>query len=150
MAINDILNSLEQLLEESWNLPLSGGRCVVDAERALALIDEVRNNMPSEIKESRAIVEGRLAIIEGAKKEAEQIIRKAEERARNLVQQEEIVKRAQSQANELLMTANTRAKEIKSAASEYADAIMKDCEDQLNASVNDVRATRQKLKARKG
>lgn len=43
MSINDVLDSLDELLEKAWSLPLSGGRCVVDADRVLALIDELRD-----------------------------------------------------------------------------------------------------------
>ena len=32
-TIESILNDIDELLEDSWSLPLSGGRCVVDAER---------------------------------------------------------------------------------------------------------------------
>lgn len=48
--IESILNDIDELLEDSWSLPLSGGRCVVDAEKVRELIDSIRMNMPSEIK----------------------------------------------------------------------------------------------------
>ena len=150
MTIENLLDQIDEMIDKAWGLPLSGGKCLVEADKLRDIIDDIRGNMPSEIRQAKSIVADRADIIATAKKEAEDIVRVAEERARALVDKEEIVKQAQNQANELLVTANTRAKEIKAAASEYADAIMKDCEDQLTASVNDVRATRQKLKARKG
>lgn len=149
MSINDVLDSLDELLEKAWSLPLSGGRCVVDADRVTALIDEIRNNMPEEVKQARIIVEDRLSIIANAKKEAEQIIRRAEERARGLVKQEEITKQAQAQAAELLAATTARAREIRAASNEYADGILKDCEEQLGTSLNDIKLTRQKLKSKK-
>ena len=103
MSINDVLDSLDELLEKAWSLPLSGGRCVVDADRVLALIDELRDGMPEEIKQARIIVEDRLSILANAKKEAELIVKRAEERAKALVRQEEITKTAQRQANEMLL-----------------------------------------------
>ena len=42
MSVNDVLDTLDELIEKSWNLPLSGGRCVIDADRFLQLIDFVR------------------------------------------------------------------------------------------------------------
>ena len=40
MNIEEILDMLDELLDRAWNLPLSGGRCVIDAEkvRELSLI----------------------------------------------------------------------------------------------------------------
>lgn len=49
-TIESILNDIDELLEDSWSLPLSGGRCVVDAEKVRDLIDSIRMNMPAEIK----------------------------------------------------------------------------------------------------
>lgn len=149
MSVNDVLDTLDELIEKSWNLPLSGGRCVIDADRFLQLIDEIRRTMPDEVKQAQIIVEDRRAILEKAQKESEQIIRRAEERARNLVRQEEVLKAAQREANEMLATANTRAREIKAAAGDYADAILKECEDRLNGSLTDVRTTRSQLKAKR-
>lgn len=149
MSINDTLDSLDELLEKAWSLPLSGGRCVVDADRVLALIDELRNNMPEEIKQARIIVEDRLSIINNAKKESEQIIRRAEEKARGLVKQEAVLKQAQAQANEVLINASTRAKEMRQAANDYADSVLKDAEEVVAAALGDIKGTRQKLKQKR-
>ena len=46
-TIESILNDIDELLEDSWSLPLSGGRCVVDAEKVRDLIDSIRMNMPN-------------------------------------------------------------------------------------------------------
>ena len=50
MNIEEILDVLDELLDKAWSLPLTGGRCVVDAERVRELIDDIRLNMPTEIK----------------------------------------------------------------------------------------------------
>ena len=76
MNIDEILDVIDELLDRSCSLPLSGGRCVVDADKVRDLIDDIRLNIPSEIKQAKAIVSDRTDIISGAKKEAESIIRK--------------------------------------------------------------------------
>ena len=95
MNIDEILDNIEELLDRSWSLPLSGGRCVVDADKVRDLVDDIRLNLPSEIKQARGIVADRSEIIDNAKREAEQIVRKAEDRARALVSEEEVVKAAE-------------------------------------------------------
>ena len=70
-TIESILNDIDELLEDSWSLPLSGGRCVVDAEKVRDLIDSIRMNMPAEIKQARAVVADRNQILSLAKGEAE-------------------------------------------------------------------------------
>lgn len=50
MNIDEILDVIDELLDRSWSLPLSGGRCVVDADKVRDLIDDIRLNIPAEIK----------------------------------------------------------------------------------------------------
>lgn len=119
--IESILNDIDELLEDSWSLPLSGGRCVVDAEKVRELIDSIRMNMPSEIKQARAVVADRNQILSLAKNEAEGLIRKAEERAKQLLEQENIVRQANAKAMALLNDASSRAQQLVEDARKQAE-----------------------------
>lgn len=96
MNIEDILDLLDDMIDRAWSLPLTGGRCVVDAEKVRELLDDMRLNLPTEIKQAKAIVADRTEIVTVAKREAETIVRRAEERAKALVAQEEITRQAQA------------------------------------------------------
>mgnify|MGYP002605596733 CR=1 FL=1 len=98
MNIDEILNMIDDMLEEAWSLPFSGGRCVVDAQKVKECIEDIRLNLPGEIKQAKMIVADRNDIIKSAERQAESALRKAEERARMLIAQEEIVKQAQEKA----------------------------------------------------
>ena len=139
MNIDEILDVIDELLDRSWSLPLSGGRCVVDADKVRDLIDDIRLNIPSEIKQAKAIVSDRTDIISGAKKEAESIIRKAEDRARSLVAQEQVVKAA----SEILTQAQMKSREIRQAAQEFSDNCLYKTEEVLVKSLTEIKATRQ-------
>ena len=92
MPIEEILDQLDELIDRSWSLPLTGGRCVVDADKVRELLDDVRLNLPTEIRQAQSIVADRTAIVDEAKKEAEAIIARAEKRAAALVEEQEIVR----------------------------------------------------------
>ena len=72
MPIEEILDQLDELIDRSWSLPLTGGRCVVDADKVRELLDDVRLNLPTEIRQAQSIVADRTAIVEEAKKEAKE------------------------------------------------------------------------------
>ena len=61
---------------------------MVDVEKVRDIIDDIRLNMPAEIRQAKAIVQDRADIVESAKKEAEAIVKRAEDRARAMVAQE--------------------------------------------------------------
>ncbi|MEG1777529.1 MAG: ATPase [Angelakisella sp.] len=178
-TIDVLLNNLDEVVENSMSLPLSGGRCIVDAERIREIIDDIRLQMPNEIKQAKAVVSDRNEILSMAKREAEGLIRKAEERAKALVEQDTIVRQANSKAlamlneanqkatdimsqatakaNELttqstaratetLTQATMRSREMKKAAYEFSETSLKNAEDALSTSLNEVRSTRQALR----
>ena len=49
MNIDEILNMIDDMLEEAWSLPFSGGRCVVDAQKVKECIEDIRLNLPGEL-----------------------------------------------------------------------------------------------------
>ncbi len=147
MNIEEILDQVDELLDKAWNLPLAGGRCVVDVEKVREMIDDVRLNLPTEIRQAKAIVSDRADIIGGAKKEGESIINKAQERARQLVSQDETVKAANARAQEIVTNASKQAREMRANARDYSDNMMMRVEEVLTKAVSDVKAGRQSLKA---
>ena len=147
MNIDDILDAKDEMLDRAWNLPLTGGRCVVDAEKVRDLIDDIRLNMPAEIKQAKQIVADRADIISVAKKEAEDIVRKAEDHAKALVEQEEITKQAQARATEILSQAQIKSREMRQASQEFAETMLKSTEETLSKALGDVRSTCQAVKS---
>ena len=110
------------------------------------IIDEVRNNLPDEVRESKKIVNDREQILKNAHVEAESVIQQAEERARALVSEQEIVKRSQQRVVEILTAAQTQNKEIRRQTSLYCEEVLKRSEEVLVKSVNDIKSARLNLR----
>ena len=142
MSIEEILDQLDELIDRAWSLPLTGGRCVVDADKVRELLDDVRLNMPTEIRQAQSIVADRTEIVNTAKKEAEAIIARAEKRAAALVEEEEIVRQSRSKAAEIAQQAQQQSREMRQSAKEFVDNILKNTEESLPASMNEVKNTR--------
>lgn len=147
MSIDQILNDLDELLDKAWSLPLSGGRCVVDADKVRDLIDDIRMNLPTEIKQAQSIVSDRNEILAIAKKEGEQIVRKAEERAKALVAQEEIIKASHTKAQDIMTQTQNKSREMRQAAQDFSDDVLRMSEETLAKALSDLKATRQALRS---
>ena len=111
MNVEELLDQIDDMLEKGLSLP--GGRRVVDIEKLRVVIDDIRLNMPTEIKQAKSIVADRAEIITTAKREAENIVRNAEERARAIVAQEEITRMAQAKAHEIMVQAQGKSREMR-------------------------------------
>ena len=142
MNISEILDTMDDLLDEAWSIPFAGERSVVDLKKLRELIDDLRLNVPNEVKQAKLIVQDRNLIVEDARAEADKIIEKAKAQAEAMIMQDEITKQATAKANEILTTANTQAREVKAAASNFADDSLREVEEALLKSIQDVKATR--------
>ena len=147
MNVEELLDELYDMVEKAWNFPLSRGRAMLDVEEVKEILEEIRDAMPQEIRQAKAIVADRTQIISDAKREAETIVRVAEERARAMVNQDEIVKQAQQKANEMLAQAQTRFRKMQKACNVYIDDLMQRTDEGLTADNAELRKPRQKIKA---
>ncbi len=146
MTIENLLDQIDEMIDKAWGLPLSGGKCLVEADRLRDIIDDIRGNMPSEIRQAKSIVADRADIIATAKKEAEDIVRTAEERARAMVMQEEVVKQAAQKANEIATQTQQKCREMRKGAQDFVDDLLKRTEEDLAKHASEVHQMRQMLR----
>lgn len=146
MKVEECLLALEEILEEAWNLPLTKGKAFVDVEKIRELLEDIREALPGEINQAKAIVSDRTQIINDAKEEADSIIAKAEDKARIIVGRDELVKQAEIKSENILLEAQVKARDIKKAANDYVDDIMKRTDEVLMSNISELRATRKDLR----
>lgn len=146
MSIENILDQIDEMIDKAWGMPLSGGKCLIEADRLRDMLDDIRGNMPSEIRQAKSIVSDRADIISTAKAEAEDIVRAAEERARALVMQEEVVKQAQQKAGEILLQTQQKCREMRKGTQDFAEDLLKRTEETLTKQVSEVHQARQMLR----
>ena len=147
MKVEDLIIELIEVIDDAKTLPLSGGKSVIDAEHIKEILDDIEETLPQEVRQAKAIVADRAQIIADAKKEGENIVRSAEERKKTLVNQNEIVRQAQQEASEIISDAKLKAKEIRKAANEYVEELMRKTDELMTAQANEIKKTRQSLKA---
>jgi len=143
MTLDELLEQFDEVLDSGIKIP--GKRTVVDVEKLRAVVDDIRLNIPSEIKQARGIVADRTEIITTAKREADGIIRSADERAKEMVAEQEIVKLAQEKAAEIISNAQTKSREMRKAAQDFVDDIMKRADEGLTSNLAEIRKTRAAL-----
>ena len=137
---------MEDLLEDAWNLPMSGGKRVVDTSEMLELITDLRNSMPEEIRLSNEIINKRDRIILQGHEEADLTVQAARAKAEKLVSQEAVYREAQQKAQEIVAQAQLNAKEMKNATVEYCDSILSRTTESLNKSAQAIEETRKSIR----
>lgn len=143
MNVNELLDTIEDTLEESTSMPLSGGKRLVDVEKVRDYLDDIRANLPGELRQAQQIVNDRAQIVDTANAQAQAIVKKAEERARILVSDAEIVKAAQQRAAEITAAAQSESRTLRQTVTDYCDSMLKTTEEAMvenAAQVKNVRA----------
>ena len=135
MNVNELLDTIEDLLEESTGMPLSGGQRIVDVEQIRDYLDDIRANLPVELRQAQSIVSDRAQLIESANAQAQAIVKKAEERARILVSEAEIVSAAQ-----------TEARTVRQTVTDYCDNMLKTTEETMSENAAQVKSVRANLR----
>ena len=74
-SVEELLDLLYTEIEEAKNAPLNNDRCVIERDRVLDMIDDVKAELPVEIKRAKDLVANRNDYIASAKREAEAIRR---------------------------------------------------------------------------
>ena len=146
MNVNELLDTIEDLLEESTGMPLSGGKRIVDVEQIRDYLDEIRQNLPVELRQAQSIVSDRAQLIESANAQAQAIVKKAEERARILVSDAEIVKAAQQRASEITSAAQTEARTLRQTVTDYCENMLRTTEDTMVENAAQVKNIRNSLR----
>ena len=78
---NEVLELVEMLytmIAEAWGVPLGNDKCIVEREKVLSLLDEIKAQLPVELAEAKRLVSARDEFISGAKREADSIRKAAE------------------------------------------------------------------------
>ncbi len=145
--IDDILDMMDDMLDNASSVPFSVKKSIIDCDQMRDYINEIRLNLPQEIKQAKLIVRDRQSIINDANKEADSIVRRAEDRAKVIVSNDEITKAAKARAVEMVNQAQAKSKEIKNAANKYIDDVLVQAEECLQANLADIRKTRQAVKS---
>ncbi len=84
-SVQELLDILYNMIQDAWGLPLGNERCVVERNKVLDILDEVKAKLPAELNEAKRLVAARSEFVANAKREAESMRKVAEERARQLV-----------------------------------------------------------------
>jgi len=145
MDILHLVDRLEELFNESHSFPLSH-KVIVDEERMLDLIDQMRLAVPEEIKKAQQIINQKERIIAQAHEEANRTLELAKEQSQKLVERDEIVLKAQSLAEDFKRKAVEETKSIKQEADLYSIESLEHLEIELGKILSQVRNGIQALK----
>ena len=146
MDILHLVDRLEEIFNAGTAIPLSH-KLMVDEDRVLEIIDQMRVSIPEEVKKSQQVLAQRDRIMAQAQEEAARTVQLAKEKAEQLLGRENMVQQAQAKADQMLQAARTDAEQIRAEADDYTLEVLTKLESELVKSLTQARNGIAKLRA---
>lgn len=138
MDILHLVDRLEELINHSRSIPFTHN-VIVDEDRMLDIIDQMRVAIPEEVKKSQQVLSQKDRVIAQAKEEADRTVNIAKEKSDKLTDRDSIVQDARKKASQIEAEAELKAKTTKSDADEYVAETLTNLEIALERVLNQVR-----------
>ena len=146
-GVEELLDMLFDMVDEAKNVPLSSDKCMIERDRALDLIDDIRAQFPVELTEAKKVMATRTDMLSSAKREAEAIRKAAEDKARQMVSEDVITLQAKQRANEMMQQAEERSRELKRSANEYCEDALRRTEEAVAEAYDEIKKSRARFRA---
>ena len=148
-GINELIDQLDTLIKDAWSLPLSTEKCILDRNNALALLEEIKNQLPAEVTEAKRLISGKAEFIRQTREEVEQMRQEAGDECRRMVEKENVVQEARKRAREII-AAESKANELRDASNNYADDLLRRTEEGIVQSLTAIRQSRSSFRDASG
>jgi small-conductance mechanosensitive channel len=149
-GVEELLDMLYEMIDEAKSVPLSSEKCILEREKALDLLDEMKAQFPVELGEAKKLLTARADYIASAKREADALKKQAEDQARQMVAEHEVVTQAKQKGGEMVKVAEERSRELRKAANDYCEDLLRRTEEAVAEAYDELKRSRAKFRAAAG
>ena len=138
MDILHLVDRLEELFNESRVIPFTNN-VVVDEDRMLDIIDQMRVAIPEQVKKAEKLLAERDRTIAQAEEQANRTIQLAREKSEGLLERDSIVEAAQARGEQIIQQAQLDAEATRREADQYVLDTLTTLEIEMERILNQVR-----------
>ncbi|GAA5182065.1 hypothetical protein GCM10023322_18170 [Rugosimonospora acidiphila] len=142
----DRIDEIMALVETARSVPMSRN-CMLDRTEMINILDQLREELPAELRRATALLEERDKILEAGRNEAERIIGEGEAEHSRLVSVNEVSVSAEHEAARLISEARAEAQRLREEVDDYVDTALANFEQLLTRSLASIERGRDKMHA---
>ena len=140
--VNRLIDMIYEQIEDAKSPALKPNMSMVDRDELLDLLDELRAQLPVEIKRAQELLAARDKFVEDTKKDADRMMRQAELEAKSKVSESEVLTAARQRAQSIVANAEARSKRLYQVANEYAEDALVRTEEAIQMALDEVKQSR--------
>jgi cell division septum initiation protein DivIVA len=142
----DRIDEIISLVETARNVPMSRN-CMLDRAELIGLLEQLRSEIPSEMRRASALLDERDKILDAGQREAERMIAEAEAEHHRLVSLNEVVVSADREGARMIHEARQEVQRLREEVDEYVDTTLANFEQFLTRSLASIERGRDKMHA---
>jgi cell division septum initiation protein DivIVA len=142
----DRIDEIISLVETARSVPMSRN-CMLDRGELIGLLEQLRSEIPGELRRAAALLEERDKILDAGQREADRMIAEAEFEHSRLVSDNEVVVSADRESVRLVAEARSEAQRLRDEVDEYVDTTLANFEQFLTRSLASIERGRDKMHA---
>ncbi|GAA2369956.1 MULTISPECIES: ATP synthase subunit B family protein [Catellatospora] len=142
----DRIDDIIALVEAARSVPMSRN-CMVDRGELIGALDQLRAELPGELRRSAALLEERDKILDSGRREADRIIHEGEQEHARLVSVNEITVSAEHEGSRIVGDARAEAQRLREEVDEYVDTALGNFEQFLTRALASIERGRDKMHA---
>lgn len=140
------VDAIIAMVESARSVPMSRN-CMLDRGELIAVLQDLRDEMPAELRRAAALLAERDSILETGRNEAERIIREGEAEHARLVSMNEITVSAQHEAARAVGEARAESQRLREEVDDYVDTALANFEQFLTRALASIERGRDKMHA---
>jgi proline dehydrogenase len=141
--IDDLINQVEN----ARSVPMSRNNFMFDRGEMIAILEELRAELPAELRRAVALLEERDKIIDAGRREADRIIGEGEAEHARLVSVNEITVSAEHEGARIIAEARAEAQRLREEVDDYVDTALANFEQFLTRALASIERGRDKMHA---
>jgi cell division septum initiation protein DivIVA len=140
--VNRLIDMLYERIEDAKSPALKPNMSMVDRNELLDLLDELRAQLPIEIKRAQELLAAREKFVEDAKRDVDRMMRQAELDAKAKVSESEVLTAAKEKSRQIVAHAEDRTRQMYQVCNEYTEDALARTEEAVQMALDEVKQAR--------
>ena len=140
--VTRLIDMLYEKVEDAKAPALKPNMSMVDRDEILDLLDELRAQLPVELRRAKELLSAREKFVEDAKRDVDRMMRQAELEAKSKVSESEVMAAAKERSRQIIAHAEDRTRQMYQVCNEYTEDALARAEEAMQMALDEVKQSR--------
>ena len=140
--VTRLIDMLYEKVEDAKAPALKPNMSMVDRDEILDLLDELRAQLPVELRRAKELLAAREKFVEDAKRDVDRMMRQAELEAKSKVSESEVLSAAREKSRAMIAHAEERCRRMYQVTNEYTEDALARAEEAMQMALDEVKQSR--------